>query len=1159
MTEERYRVFEPIGAGGMGTVFRAKDRLTQSIVALKQVHYLDQTALGEQPSSQAAAQQLRLALAHEFRTLASLRHPQIIAVLDYGFTATGQPYYTMPYLEGAQTIVAAGRRLANPERITLLLRLLEALAYLHRHGILHRDLKPSNVLVNEAGLKLLDFGLAAVQGETMRPAGSWQYLAPEVAEGAPADVAADLYGFGLIAYELFAGQGPTAPDLNEAPLWATAGPTSWAPDLATVAAAEPVVTVIERLLARDPAARPPSALATLALLCRAADRPVPSESKLIRESYLHNARLTGRSEVLQTFDDALAAAQLGQGSAWCVTGESGIGKSRLLDELSSRALTQGALLLRGQGVELVTERRPYGIWREILRRLLVTITVPPEAYALLSSFIPDLASLLEIPESEIPPVVVDIDQRQLDNLILNLIRRFEGWLVVVLDDAQWLADEMALVAELANIAPSMKLLLLVSYRSDMEIALPPALASAHEVRLSRLSLPETRALCRSMIGKVEGFDQLSKWLYDETEGNPFFLVEMIRELALDHERLSDISAQSIAAGANFFPQGVQTVIERRLARLEEDTWQLLPIAALAGRRLDRDLIARLAPADVDARLIDHWLAHGVDVAVFEQYGGDLFFAHEKIRTAIVARIPVLQRPAQHRRIAEALAALYLDSPAQAAALTFHWGEAGDTQKQMASAIVAGRYAQANFANQEALAYYGTALELSVGADPEIQLDILLARQAAYGLLGARPEQQADLEQALALANTLSAGERAIRLADVQLQRIDYFAAVGELQQATEQAEALFHLSGITTLQRQQAQIALGRGRMLQGKLELAQGDSESALQAATESGDLVALASSHRLLGLLAQQQGQFTAAQSHWQAALQIHQELNDRQGIANILNNLGATAQEVGDLSGAIESWSQARQIFDALGDREGLARISYNLSISFWHFGLLPEANHHNQLALRFSREIRQPIGECLALVNASMLAKEENEPVVALRYAQQALQLATKVGAPMFLGVAQRMLGHALAANNQLQQAEAAYTDSLNLWAELGHFGYALGGHGDLARLAMRQNQLPQAYDHIQTILDYVDKGVPLESSAEPLELAAICLEVLDFVFDPRQASLLERAHQLLEARVQAITDPELRARFQTRFPFHQEIEQRFRQHQRLKQSGLGNES
>src|SRR5690242_10653310 len=157
LSTPRYRLMAPLGEGAMGTVCRVHDRLTGQDVALKRVRLAPQAAADLEAD--------RLALAHEFRTLAGLRHPHIISVFDYGFDAERQPFFTMELLDGAQTILGVGRQQSVDLRVGLLVQAFEALAYLHRRGVLHHDLKPENVLVSNGHARLLDFGLSVLAGQ----------------------------------------------------------------------------------------------------------------------------------------------------------------------------------------------------------------------------------------------------------------------------------------------------------------------------------------------------------------------------------------------------------------------------------------------------------------------------------------------------------------------------------------------------------------------------------------------------------------------------------------------------------------------------------------------------------------------------------------------------------------------------------------------------------------------------------------------------------------------------------------------------------------------------------------------------------------------------------------------------------------------------------
>ncbi len=327
----------------MGRVFRALDRLTGDTVALKRV-----TIPADRPgfSDRASVDiDLRLALAQEFRTLASLHHPHIISVLDYGFDGQRQPYFTMDLLEDARTIVAAGQGEPLKVQVALLIQVLQALAYLHRRDILHRDLKPTNVLVTAQGqVKLLDLGLANLIAGAQGAAGTLAYMAPEVLRGQPAGQSADLHAAGVMAYQLLVGRHPF--DTHH-PAHLMAGILHEVPDLSPVEDPR-LAAVLARWLAKDPQQRFADAYDVIGALSQATDQPIPQESSAIRESFLRAARFVGREAELAQLTGALDQAAGGKGSAWLVGSEMGMGKSRLLDELRTRALVAGATVVRGQ-------------------------------------------------------------------------------------------------------------------------------------------------------------------------------------------------------------------------------------------------------------------------------------------------------------------------------------------------------------------------------------------------------------------------------------------------------------------------------------------------------------------------------------------------------------------------------------------------------------------------------------------------------------------------------------------------------------------------------------------------------------------------------------------------------------------------------------------
>lgn len=335
VVNQRYRLLSLIGTGGMGVVYQAIDRLNGQAVALKLVSQKAVDRLDTTEPISGTMERLSISLAHEFQVLASLRHPNIISVLDYGFyyiDGRAQIYYTMELLSGARTILDAGQTRTTIERIDLLAEVCQALIYLHRRGVLHRDLKPENILVtNDGVVKVLDFGLALLHAQDANDpvGGTLAYLAPEVLRGGAASESSDLYALGMIAYELLCGHPPfprsnpglmvqailtTLPDLMPLLAIETAiTPTNGTNDL-MISDRPSLSALIAGLLAKDPDERPASALELMRALYSTTDRPLPVEPTHVRDSFLQAAAFVGRDAEMTTLIDAFNAMLAGQGS-----------------------------------------------------------------------------------------------------------------------------------------------------------------------------------------------------------------------------------------------------------------------------------------------------------------------------------------------------------------------------------------------------------------------------------------------------------------------------------------------------------------------------------------------------------------------------------------------------------------------------------------------------------------------------------------------------------------------------------------------------------------------------------------------------------------------------------------------------------------------------
>jgi CheY-like chemotaxis protein len=260
---DRYDILERAGIGGMGLVYVA------SHATLKRQRYAIKVPFGELAVEREQAERFF----REAEAIASLDHPHIVSVLDFGTTPEGLPYMVMEYLNGRvlRDLLVEQRPMSGPRTARIARQVASGLAHAHERGLVHRDVKPANIMIQDHDgtdhAKLLDFGVVgslAGGGERLTKAdlrvGTPLYMAPEQLESSSIGPSADLYALGATMYEMIAGVPPYTGDSIKIYAEKLSGP----PPMLVLATG--LESLIFKLLAPDPAARPASAREVIAAL-----------------------------------------------------------------------------------------------------------------------------------------------------------------------------------------------------------------------------------------------------------------------------------------------------------------------------------------------------------------------------------------------------------------------------------------------------------------------------------------------------------------------------------------------------------------------------------------------------------------------------------------------------------------------------------------------------------------------------------------------------------------------------------------------------------------------------------------------------------------------------------------------------------------------------
>lgn len=1023
----RYTVLSELGAGAMGTVFKAYDRLNKHEVALKKMSHLPSSAPDTDSNS------IRLTLANEFQVLATLHHPHIIDVVDYGFDGAGQPYFTMTMLDNAKTLTDYAEGQSLETKVDLLLQTCEALQYLHRRSIFHRDLKPDNALVTDKGeVQVLDFGLALLKQESTdvdEIAGTIAYIAPEVLQGHPPSASNDMYAVGIMAYEMFAGKHPFDTSNIVTLMQETVAKSA---DIEALDVNQDLADVIEKLLEKDPQERYTNALDVIHDLCTATNRPLPPETRAIRESFLQAAEFVGRELEFKQLQDALNQTMEGKGSLWLIGGESGVGKSRLIDEIRIRATVRGAQVIQGQG--LADGGVTYQMWRDPVRRLLLSTDIDDLEASILAQVVPDIDELLQ---REIPPVP-DLEdsagQVRLFEAIETLLRHQTQATVLILEDLQWAVESFDALKHIANLTSDMPLMIIGNYRDDEAPNIPERLPSAQSIKLERLSDEGIRQLSTSMLGDVGRQPELIDLLKRETEGNVFFLVEVVRALADDAGRLSDIGKRTLPA--QIFAGGVQQVVQRRLAQVPNRARKLLEYVAVIGRYLDKKLIAKISPETN----IDDWLLIISNVAVLEPVEEQWRFSHDKLREGLLQSLSDERLRDLHTEIAQTIQDVYADSLDQyAIQIAEHYQHANMFAKAADWHARAARNAQLDHAPLLAIHHYRQTFRLidrygvSISESSDMSYPRLLEGYAKMlRWQGEYDAAKTRLEQLIKYAEE----KKDKRAHSAALHNLAVLSlAQGQVAEALEtvkQSELLAReINNVKILV--ESLMVKGWAVLRTGDVELSRQVGEELIKLAGGDDNQTALDQGHNLLGAVYYTLGNFSEAINNFTRAYEIQIELGRRSEPMATINNVGYLLAAQGDYESAIGQYDQAITIATDFGRRD--AEIIYRANragslVALKRFDeALTELREIEPKAYSFSiaelAEIQQHLAETLLGLG---LAHEALEP------ARSALRLGHQHNHPEYISAAWRIFGKVVAVYDEALRVMLSDDDKREMTAE-----------------------------------------------------------------------------------------------------------------------------
>ncbi len=836
-------------------------------------------------------------------------------------------------------------------------------------------------------------------------------------------------------------------------------------------------------------------------------QPLPSKAPP-HWDLLERPPFVGRGPEMSALQSLWEQTSHGRGHMILISGEAGVGKTRLTEEFEAMVRWHGGMVTRGRCYE--SERTlPYQMLTEILRDLArqehiglrdLSGWAQNELARLVPEQYPAKVQSVSSPASMQPD-----QQAILFHAMAELIRQFTSHapLLVVLEDIHWAAETtLAAIHYLVRKTSDVRVLYLATFRPQGSIqsrslnAMAAQLARdglAQHLILERLSLDAIAELVRRTMQADEG--TVSR-LYEHTQGNAFFTVETLRALSgvpTSEDRLP-------------LPDTVRDLIQSRLDQLSPAAREWIACAAVAGRAFDFEPVRRACGLEEDTALeaTDELLHQGLVCEGSGISGNDYEFVHHLVHEATYTAIHHRRRQRLHRSIGEAMESLYGDRTSISGTLAHHFDVGGELGKALHYHNLAAQRATAMFAWQEAEDHLNRMLWLIEQPDGQVDMgehcrrraQILIRRAELRSLLGCLTERDADLEALSALAET--SHDDYLRL-QTCLQRARYLNLDARYEQAVLAAQ-----QGLMLADRLEDKSAygylltqIGFAHYFLGKPRPALTALDSALRMTEETDEETRRHILH-ILGYVHFHLGNYACALAYQQKSYTVHQTTGDVNGVLWAGLDMAATLQHIGRNSEAEEYLTQHLKLAQRIGARS--AEVYGLIQSGSWNLsqGNYLIAKETLLQALASQTGLRTEHARAAAEVGIGLALFQLGDGTESQRWLEQAVTRARPIQHRRRLVEALIGLGLATCEAGQYSAAYRYLSKAVGIARESECRRNLAAGLAALARVERKRGNLQTALEHASEAVWIAEGiGVPVIKMWGKMESGLTMLEQGDF--------------------------------------------------------------
>ena len=733
--------------------------------------------------------------------------------------------------------------------------------------------------------------------------------------------------------------------------------------------------------------------------------------------------MVGREAELNLIKEKLEAVVTGRGQVVGITGEAGVGKSRLLAEVVHLVNTR-SLPLYGGECEAYGTNTNYLVWRKIWENLFginpnddLSTQVNHLEHVLeaispaLMPRLPLLGALLNlaIPDNELTQSFeAKLRKTSLESLLADCLRGISGSgpLVLVLEDAHWMDDlSNDLLTVLGRVIHNLPVLIILSYRPpQMEHLQRQALASLPhftQITLGDFTPQESEQLIRLKLEQMTGSREnlpalLLQRITERAGGNPFYIEELlnyVRDQKLDPRNVNVLEHIVL-------PDSLYSLILSRIDRISEGQKVTMKVASVIGRMFRAAWVWGYYPQVGDPLITIHNLTtlYQADLTPVVPSEPEETYLFKHIMTQEVAyeSLPFNTRTRLHGLFGAFIERSYPDQINRYLdLLAFHYDNSDQTEKRRKYLKLAGETAQAQYANSAAISYYERLMPLASQSE-KVEVGRKLGQVLV--LVGRWHDAAQTIQQALGLARQLddrhSAAECQMALGEIDRKQGRFTEAHEWLEQARQECESLGYAAGMSQVLHYNGTLAANQGDFNQARAYF-----EQSLAVRRSIQDLPNIASSLNNLGNVAAQQGKLNEARVLHEEALSIRRELADRYAIGASLSNLGMVAIDQEDYNQARVLLEEALAAFREVGDPWRTANALNNLGSAVRMLGDYNRAGALYRESLKIDHELDDKWSMAYLLEDIACLTIACGQVDRAFNLVGAAAVLRQTIGAPL----------------------------------------------------------------------------------------------------------------------------------------------------------------